>query len=74
MELKVNLPREDLMSLARLATSRNEAMRDTASKIIREYVSAQQSVHLTAFGASMRRGFAKFLIKLAWLIDPIGGG
>jgi hypothetical protein len=73
VEIKVSLPREDLMSLARLATSRNEATRDTASKIIREYVAAQQSMHLTAFGAGTRRGFAKLLIKLAYWLAPIGG-
>jgi len=43
-EIRIHLPREQLMALSRLATSRGEAVRNTASKIISDYITDYQCV------------------------------
>ncbi len=73
MEIRIRLPREDLMALAKLASSRNQATSVTASEIVRNHIAAEQSVHLTAFGASARAHIAHWLISLAYRILPNGG-
>ena len=73
MEIRIRLPREDLMALAKLATSRNQAASVTASEIVRNYIVSEQNAHPTIFSGSVAVAFLVGII-VGVLAMRFGGG
>jgi len=73
MDIKIGLSNHDYGVIEKISILRNENITQTAQFIMRGFISAQQSVQLTAYGEGWRGELSMFLIRLGWCIAKFGG-
>jgi hypothetical protein len=73
MNIKIELSDYDYKIVEKIAHLRNEEVTQTTQFIVRGFISAQQGVQLTAFGAGWRRELGWFLLRWGWRIWKFGG-